>query len=87
MNLQIKLNHFVKYVDIANTVQIQTQCFFKLGIHSKHIIITHNHALPLMKINRHRCNQLTTPIKMKQLVDYFAQLHPRRVALSFMLAD
>ena len=87
MNLQIKLNHFVKYVDIANTVQIQTQCFFKLGIHSKHIIITHNHALPLMKINRHRCNQLTTPIKMKQLVDSFAQLHPRRVALSFMLAD
>ncbi len=43
--------------------------------------------LSLMKINRDRCNQLTTPAKLKQLVDDFTQLHPRRVALSFMLTD
>lgn len=44
-------------------------------------------SLALMKINRDRCNSLTTPIKLKHLVDTFARLHPRRMALSFMLGD
>ena len=44
-------------------------------------------SLALMKINRNRCNSLTTPIKLKYLVDTFARLHPRRMRLSFMLGD
>lgn len=44
-------------------------------------------SLAIMKVNRDRCNNLTTPMKLKQLVEDFTKLHPRRMALSFMLQD
>lgn len=44
-------------------------------------------GLALMKINRDRCNQLTSTEKMTELVRSFMQSHPRRMKLSFMLAD
>ena len=44
-------------------------------------------GLAMMKINRERCNRLTSPIKMKELVDSFSQAHPRRMKLPFMLVD
>ena len=44
-------------------------------------------GLALMKINRHLCNELLTPTKMKELVESFKQLHPRRMKFSFMLSD
>ena len=44
-------------------------------------------GLALMKINRDRCSKLTSANKMEELVKSFFQLHPRRMKLSFMLAD
>ena len=44
-------------------------------------------SLALMKINRERCNKLQSSENMKQLVRSFAQQHPRRMKLSFMLPD
>ncbi len=44
-------------------------------------------GLALMKINRECCNKLTSAEKMKELVKSFAQLHPRRMKLPFMLGD
>ena len=44
-------------------------------------------GLALMKINRDRCNKLVSAEKMEELVRLFIQLHPRRMKLSFMLAD
>ena len=43
-------------------------------------------GLALMKINRDRCNKLSSAEKM-ELVRSFMQLHPKRMKLSFMLAD
>ena len=43
-------------------------------------------GLALM-INREYCNKLTSAEKMKELVKSFAQLHPRRLKLPFMLGD
>ena len=44
-------------------------------------------GLALMKINRDRCNNLTTAEKMTEFIKSFIQLHPRRMKLSFLLAD
>ena len=44
-------------------------------------------GLALMKINREHCNILTSVEKMKELVKSFAQLHPRRMKLPFILGD
>ena len=45
-------------------------------------------GLALMKINQDRCEKLQySPDKMKQLVKLFAQAHPRRMKLPFVLAD
>ena len=45
-------------------------------------------SLALMKINRKRCNELLSDEeKMNELVRLFAQLHPRRMKLCFMLPD
>ena len=44
-------------------------------------------SLALMKINRERCNVLLSEQNMKELVKKFAQLHPRRMKLPFMLPD
>ena len=44
-------------------------------------------GLALMKINRDCCNELSSEEKIKDIVKSFAQLHPRRMKLSFMLAD
>ena len=44
-------------------------------------------SLALMKINRERCNELLSEQNMKKLVTSFAQLHPRRMKLPFMLLD
>ena len=44
-------------------------------------------GLSLMKINRDRCNTLTSETKMRELVKSFSQLHPRRMKLPFMLSD
>ena len=44
-------------------------------------------SLALMKINRDRCNQLTSTENIEELVETFAQLHPRRMKFSFMLQD
>ena len=44
-------------------------------------------GLALMRINRDRCNKMTSAEKMKDLVRSFAQLHPSWMKLSFMLAD
>ena len=44
-------------------------------------------GLALMKMNREHCNKLTSAEKMKELVKSFAQLHPRRMKLPFMLGD
>ena len=44
-------------------------------------------ALALMKINRDRCNKVSSGENIKELVKIFAQLHPRRMKLSFMLGD
>ena len=38
-------------------------------------------GLTLMKINRIRCEQLESPLKMSKLVKTFEQLHPRRMKL------
>lgn len=42
-------------------------------------------GLALTKIHRDRCVQ--TPKKLRELVDSFTQLHPRRMALNFVLSD
>ena len=39
-------------------------------------------GLALMKINRDRCNALTSETKMRELVNSFCQLHPRRMKLA-----
>ena len=44
-------------------------------------------SLALMKINRDRCNKLSSAENMRELVKTFAQLHPRRMKLLFMLQD
>ena len=45
-------------------------------------------GLALMKINRTRCEKFyQNPSKMKELVQSFQQLHPRRMMLPFVLAD
>ena len=44
-------------------------------------------SLSLMKINRDRCNELTTPCKIKTLVTEFAKANPKRIKLPSMLAD
>lgn len=44
-------------------------------------------SLAMMKINRDRCNKLTSTEKMRELVKTFAQQHPRRIKLPFMLQD
>ena len=44
-------------------------------------------GLALMKINRDHCVRLSSAERMEQLVKSFTQLHPRRMKLSFMLAD
>lgn len=44
-------------------------------------------ALALMKINRDRCNELVSRENITELVKTFAQLHPRRMKLLFMLQD
>ena len=44
-------------------------------------------ALALMKINRDRCNKLTSKENITELVQSFTQLHPHRMKLSFMLTD
>ena len=45
-------------------------------------------GLSLMKINRDRCEKLQQcPVKLRELVQAFYQLHPRRIKLPFMLAD
>ena len=40
-----------------------------------------------MKINQDCYNELSSEEKIKDVVKSFAQLHPRRIKLSFMLAD
>ena len=42
-------------------------------------------SLALMKIDRERCNELLSEQNMKELVQSFSQLHPRRMKLPFML--
>ena len=44
-------------------------------------------ALALMKMNRDHCNKLLSEENMRELVKTFAQLHPRRMKLPFMLQD
>ena len=44
-------------------------------------------SLSLMKINRDRCNELSTPCKLKTLVTEFAKANPKRIKLPFILAD
>ena len=44
-------------------------------------------GLALMKINRDSCNKLSSGEKIKDIVKLFAQLHPRRLKLPFMLGD
>ena len=44
-------------------------------------------GLALIKINRERSIKLSSEEEMKELVKAFAQLHPRRIKLPFMLAD
>ena len=44
-------------------------------------------SLCLMKINRDRCNKLTSLENIGELVKTFVQLHPRRMKLPFMLQD
>lgn len=45
-------------------------------------------GLALMKINRERCEKLQhSQDRMKELVKCFAQAHPRRMKLPFVLAD
>ena len=44
-------------------------------------------GLALMKINCDHCNKMTTAEKMTKLVESFVRLHPRRMKLSFILAD
>ncbi len=42
-------------------------------------------SLSLMKINRDRCNDLTSPCKIKILVQEFVRANPKRMKLPFML--
>ena len=45
-------------------------------------------GLALMKINREKCNRISTSsTEMKALVLSFHQMHPRRMKLPFMLED
>ena len=44
-------------------------------------------SLCLMKIDRDRCNKLTSVENIGELVKTFVQLHPRRMKLPFMLQD
>ena len=44
-------------------------------------------SLALMKTNCDHCNSLTTPMKLKHLVNTFARFHPRRMMLSFTMGD
>ena len=44
-------------------------------------------SLCLMKINRDRCNKLTSVENIGELVKTFVQLYPRRMKLPFMLQD
>ena len=44
-------------------------------------------ALALMKINQDRCNKVSSGENIKELVKTSAQLHLRRMKLSFMLGD
>ena len=44
-------------------------------------------GLTLMKINRESCNKLVSEEKIKDIVKAFSQFHPKRMKLSFMLAD
>ncbi len=44
-------------------------------------------SLALMKINRDHCNNLSSEKKIKELVKAFAQLHPRKIKLPFLLQD
>ena len=44
-------------------------------------------GLALMKINQDCCNELPSEEKIKDIVKSFAKLHPRRMKLTFMLAD
>ena len=44
--------------------------------------------LALMKINRHVCEDIQrSPEKIRHLVQLFAQQHPKRMQLLFILAD
>ena len=43
-------------------------------------------SLSSMKMNRDRCNELTSPANIKKLTQDF-MLNPRRIKLPFMLAD
>ena len=45
-------------------------------------------GMALMKINRPYCEMLQqSPSKLKELVQSFKQLHPRRMKLPFIIAD
>ena len=44
-------------------------------------------ALSIMKINRERCNEPSSPAKMQQLVKDFAQAHPRKIKLYPLAAN
>ena len=44
-------------------------------------------SLALMKVNLERCNELLSEKNVKELVQSFSQLNPRRMKLPFMLHD
>ena len=44
-------------------------------------------GLALMKLNRERCNSLSSEGRIKEVVRRFAQAYPRRIKLPFMLTD
>ena len=44
-------------------------------------------GLALMKLNRERCNRLSSDGRITEMVKRFVQMHPRRIKLPFMLND
>ena len=44
-------------------------------------------GLALMKIHRDYCVELSSPERIKELVQKFSEMHPRRMSLPFLLSD
>ena len=44
-------------------------------------------GLSLIKLNQERCNYLSSESRIKEIVNRFAQAHPRRIKLPFMFTD